>query len=70
MDEQLNIPYGTPVCIPELNLHFGHKIQTQVRDSSCEVCGMGFKRADICVRSEVDSYDITVNRFVTLVFES
>lgn len=70
MDENLHIPYGTPVCIPELNKHFGHRIRIEVRDTSDELTGMGYTRADICVRSEVDSYDKTVNREVTLVFNS
>lgn len=69
MDSKIGIPYGTPACIPELNEHFGHKIRLQVRDSSSDLDGMGYRRADICVRSETDSYDGAVNRRVTLVFE-
>lgn len=69
MDENLGIPYGSPVCIPELNEHFGHRIRLQVRDSSSDLYRKGYKRADICVRSEMDSYDVTVNRKITLVFE-
>ncbi|XP_068906918.1 uncharacterized protein [Tenebrio molitor] len=68
MDDQLGLDYGTRVCIPELNQHFGHRIILQVRDSSSDLSGSGYQRADICVRSEIDSYDITVNRKVTLVF--
>lgn len=68
MDENLKIPYATPVCIPELNKHFGHRLRIEIRDSSVDLKGMGFKRADICVRSESDSYDIAVNRRVTIVF--
>lgn len=68
MDEQLGIPYGTKVCIPELNEHFGHRIRLEVRDTSFDLYGLGYTRADICVRTEIDSYDITVNRLVTLVF--
>ncbi|GJQ71266.1 hypothetical protein Trydic_g11005 [Trypoxylus dichotomus] len=48
MDKKLRIPYGTPVCIPELNQHFGHRIRIQVRDTSSELTGTGFSRADIC----------------------
>lgn len=69
MDPDLGIPYGTSVCIPELNVHFGHRIRAQIRDSSSDLKGTGFTRAEICVRSESDSYDTTVNRYVTLVFE-
>lgn len=68
MDNGLGIPYGTPACIPELNEHYGHKILLQVRDSSFDMYGSGYTRADICVRSDVDSYDKNVNRGVTLVF--
>lgn len=70
MDDQLNIPYGTPVCIPELNEHYGHRLRFEVRDSSSNLNGEGFNRADVCVRSEIDSYDLNVNKKVTLVFES
>lgn len=69
MDAKLGIPYGSRVCVPELNKHFGHRIRLQVRDSSTDLDGMGYRRADICVRSEMDSYDGAVNREVTLVFE-
>ncbi|KAL1506018.1 hypothetical protein ABEB36_005455 [Hypothenemus hampei] len=68
MDDHLGIPYGTQVCIPELNKHFGHKILLEVRDSSYDLLGRGYSRADICVRTEIDSYDLNVNKFVTLVF--
>ncbi|XP_018579025.1 uncharacterized protein LOC108917074 [Anoplophora glabripennis] len=68
MDNALGIPYGTPVCIPELNQHYGHKILLQVRDSSFDMFQSGYTRADICVRSDVDSYDRSVNREVTLIF--
>lgn len=68
MDETLKIPYGTKVCIPELNRHFGHQVLLEVRDKSSDLNGNGFSRADICVRTEIDSYDKIVNRFVTLVF--
>lgn len=70
MDKMLNIPYGTSVCIPELNQHFGHRIRIQVRDTSTDLMGTGYSRADICVRSETDSYDINLNKLVKLVFET
>lgn len=68
MDSKLKIPYGTSVCIPELNKHYGHRLRIEVRDTSSNLNGKGFERADICVRSEIDSYDINVNNKVTLVF--
>ncbi|XP_060531994.1 uncharacterized protein LOC132705425 isoform X3 [Cylas formicarius] len=68
MDEKLGVPYGTEVCIPELNRHFGHRVRLEVRDSSYDLYGEGYSRADICVRSEIDSYDESVNKVVTLIF--
>ncbi|XP_018336436.1 uncharacterized protein LOC108744947 isoform X2 [Agrilus planipennis] len=69
MDKKLKLPYGTPVCIPELNEHFGHKIRFEIRDSGSDLDNMGFHRVDVCVRSEIDSYDKYVNRKVTLIIE-
>ncbi|XP_045479493.1 uncharacterized protein LOC123684320 [Harmonia axyridis] len=66
MDETLNIPYGTKACIPELNQHFGHRVIFEVRDTSSDSKGSRYKRAEICVRTEIDSYDISVNRMATL----
>lgn len=68
MDEKLGLVYGTKVCIPELNQHFGHRILLEVRDSSSDLYGSGYKRAEVCVRSEIDSYDVSVNRKVTMYF--
>lgn len=68
MDKDLHLPYGTPVCIPELNKHFGRKLKIQVRDKGSDLTGKQYSRADICVRTETDSYDNAVNRIVTLVF--
>ncbi|XP_066145538.1 uncharacterized protein [Euwallacea fornicatus] len=68
MDDRLGIPYGTKICIPELNKHYGHRIRLEVRDSSYDLMGQGYSRADICVRTEIDSYDGGVNREITLVF--
>lgn len=69
MDAKLGIPYGTKICIPELNKHFGHRLKFEVRDSGSDLIGMGYLRADVFVRTEIDSYDSMVNRKATLVFE-
>lgn len=61
MDEDLNIPYGTVICIPQLNAHYRRRIILQVRDAANNVQGQGYRRVDICVRSEADSYDHAVN---------
>lgn len=68
MDDELGVPYGTEICIPELNRHYGHRIRFEVRDTSSDLKGSGYSRVDVCVRSEMDSYDISVNRKVTVVF--
>ncbi|XP_078033254.1 uncharacterized protein LOC144468022 [Augochlora pura] len=70
MDLDSGIPYGTKVCIPELNEKFGHQIPFQVRDSSHYRDGSkklpDFSHVDICVRTEEDTYDNYVNGIVTL----
>ncbi|XP_062546824.1 uncharacterized protein LOC134212733 [Armigeres subalbatus] len=69
MDPNLKIPYGTPVCIPELNLHFRRQIKLQVRDTDDDLIGGGYRHVDICVRTQADSFDDFVNMLdATLVF--
>lgn len=69
MDEDLNVPYGTRICIPQLNEHYRRRINLQIRDTASNVKGQGFRRVDICVRSEADSYDHAVNlKQATIVF--
>nr|CAD7614717.1 unnamed protein product [Timema genevievae] len=67
MDSELGVTYGRAVCIPELNQHFGRPVRVEVRDTDSDMAGAGAARIDICVRSEVDSYDRAVNKAVTLV---
>ncbi|KAF7997015.1 hypothetical protein HCN44_005292 [Aphidius gifuensis] len=66
MDIIPSLPYGSSICIPELNKHYRRQIKIQVRDYSVDLKGQGFKVVDICVRSEGDSYDKAVNRLVTI----
>lgn len=69
MDEDLKIPYGTPICIPQLNVHYRRRINLQIRDTASNVKARGYRRVDICVRSEADSYDHAVNlKQATVVF--
>lgn len=68
LDATLHVPYGTAVCIPELNEHFERRLRFEIRDSGSHLRGLKYRRADVCVRDEADSYDRAVNRFVTLVF--
>lgn len=69
MDPKLKIPYGTPICIPELNIHFRRNIKLQVRDTHQDLAGGGYRRVDICVRTQADSFDDIVNLLeATLIF--
>ncbi|KAG4075852.1 hypothetical protein HA402_003678 [Bradysia odoriphaga] len=71
MDKNLQIPYATQICIPELNEHYRRHINFQVRDTASNVKGKGVRRVDICVRSEADSYDHAVNlKGATVIFEN
>lgn len=68
MDPDLKLPYGKEACIPELNRHFRRAVRLQVRDTHEDLRGGGFRRVDICVRTQEDSYDDIVNLLqVTLV---
>ncbi|XP_029156884.1 uncharacterized protein LOC114929466 [Nylanderia fulva] len=63
------IPYGTKICIEELNERFGKQISLQIRDQVD--CGNDdvanyFSRLEICVRTEEDTYDTYVNGLVTV----
>ena len=70
MDLDSGIPYGTKFCIPELNAKFRRQIPLQARDKShysgVKTSTADFSHVDICVRSEEDSYDNSVNGVVTL----
>ncbi|XP_052901016.1 uncharacterized protein LOC128307293 [Anopheles moucheti] len=68
MDPDLRLPYGKEACIPELNRHFRRAVRLQVRDTHEDLRGGGYRRVDICVRTQEDSYDDVVNLLqVTLV---
>lgn len=69
MDRSLNLPYGTQLCIPELNQHYRRRINVVVRDTNTGLDGSGTSRVEICVRSESDSYDLAVNRPISLIIE-
>ncbi|KZC07180.1 hypothetical protein WN55_08562, partial [Dufourea novaeangliae] len=70
MDLDSGIPYGTKVCIPELNAKFSRQIPFQVRDrshySDVKTNSPDFSHVDICVRTEEDTYDNSVNGIITL----
>ncbi|XP_043506696.1 uncharacterized protein LOC122527009 [Frieseomelitta varia] len=70
MDLDSGIPYGTKLCIPELNEKFLRKIPLEARDKShynnVKTNSPDFSHVDICVRTEEDTYDNSVNRVVTL----
>ncbi|EGI64537.1 PREDICTED: uncharacterized protein LOC105147034 [Acromyrmex echinatior] len=62
------IPYGTKICIEELNEQFGKQIPLQIRDQSDYESNklIDFSRLEICVRTEEDTYDKYLNDFVTI----
>ncbi|KAG6800338.1 hypothetical protein HZU73_04334 [Apis mellifera caucasica] len=70
MDLDSGIPYGTKLCIPELNAKFLRQIPLQARDRShyndVKTNSPDFSHVDICVRTEEDTYDNSVNGIVTL----
>ncbi|CAK9819982.1 hypothetical protein ANTQUA_LOCUS10393 [Anthophora quadrimaculata] len=70
MDLDGGIPYGTKLCIPELNEKFQRQIPLQARDRShyddVQTESLDFSHVDICVRTEEDTYDNSVNGIVTL----
>ncbi|XP_076180868.1 uncharacterized protein LOC143153477 isoform X2 [Ptiloglossa arizonensis] len=70
MDLDSGIPYGTKLCIPELNVKFNRNIPLQARDKSCygdvKTRSPNFSHVDICVRTEQDTYDHSVNGLVTI----
>ncbi|XP_058063392.1 uncharacterized protein LOC131213378 [Anopheles bellator] len=61
MDPLLRVPYGTEVCVPELNRHFRRPVQLRVCDTHEDLSGGGYRRLEICVRTQEDSYDDAVN---------
>ncbi|XP_012246675.1 uncharacterized protein LOC100743567 [Bombus impatiens] len=70
MDLDSGIPYGTKLCIPELNEKFLRPIPLQARDKSryndVSRNSPDFSHVDICVRTEQDTYDNSVNGIATL----
>ncbi|XP_014482421.1 PREDICTED: uncharacterized protein LOC106748435 [Dinoponera quadriceps] len=62
------IPYGTKVCIEELNKHLGRRIPLEVRDQvdyGRDYLSPDLSSLEICVRTEEDTYDTYVNGLVT-----
>lgn len=69
IDPNLNIPYGTAVCIPELNHIFNRRIYVQIRDDGIDMEGAEYSRIDICVDTEEHALDPKFNlERVTLIF--
>ncbi|XP_049545466.1 uncharacterized protein LOC125957062 [Anopheles darlingi] len=61
MDPTLAIPYGTEACVPELNRHFRRPVRLRVADHHEDLRGGAYRRLEICVRTQEDSYDDAVN---------
>lgn len=60
-------PYGTELCIPELEEKYGQQIVFKVVDTGGAFSGMGTSRIDICTANEAASEDGTINSSLTLV---
>ncbi|XP_050099955.1 uncharacterized protein LOC126580754 [Anopheles aquasalis] len=61
MDPTVGIPYGTEACVPELNRHFRRLVLLRVTDHHEDLRGGAYRRLEICVRTQEDSYDDAVN---------
>ncbi|XP_046381018.1 uncharacterized protein LOC124152217 isoform X1 [Haliotis rufescens] len=68
MDNHAGIAYGTAICIPEMNHRYNKHIVFKVVDTGSAFSGKGHGRIDICVSSQANSYDSTINGHLTLVF--
>lgn len=62
------IPYGTKLCIPELNAKYGRNIEFRVVDTGGAFTGKGHSRIDICVADASSANDSTINGNLTLQF--
>uniref|UniRef100_A0A182FJX7 Uncharacterized protein n=2 Tax=Anopheles albimanus TaxID=7167 RepID=A0A182FJX7_ANOAL len=61
MDPTVGVPYGTEACVPELNRHFRRPVRLRVTDHHEDLRGGAYRRLEICVRTQEDSYDDAVN---------
>lgn len=62
-----DFPYGTELCIPELDQKYGRQIIFRVVDTGGAFAGMGTSRIDICTRDAQASTDGTINGSLNLV---
>lgn len=60
-------PYGTRLCIPELDEYYGKAIEFRVVDTGGAFKGKKRTRLDICVKTERDSYHPMVNQILYCV---
>lgn len=56
------LPYGTLLCLPAVNLHYGKQVEFRVVDTGGAFAGKGLTRMDVCVRGKRACYDKLVNR--------
>ena len=59
--------YGAPLCIPELDEHFGKQIRFRVVDTGSAFRGKGRERLDICVATHAESLNPVLNKSVLVV---
>jgi 3D (Asp-Asp-Asp) domain-containing protein len=60
-------PYGTKLCIPELNRAFGRTIPFRVVDTGDAFRSKGTSRIDICTRTRKDAGANAVNRNLEII---
>lgn len=60
-------PYGTKLCIPDIERRYHRSIEFRVVDTGDAFRGQGRGRIDVCVRDKMASYDEAVNRLVAVV---
>jgi|GEM_PF-6948942 len=60
-------PYGTQLCIPELEQKYGKQIVFKVVDTGSAFTGQGTSRIDICTANQSAAGDSTINGSLTLV---
>ena len=62
-----SFPYGTELCIPEMEKKYGRQIVFRVVDTGSAFTGQGTSRIDICTANQTAAQDGTINGGLTLV---
>ena len=62
-----SFPYGSELCIPEMEQKYGRQIVFKVVDTGSAFRGTGTTRIDICTANQTAAKDGTINGMLTLV---